>query len=92
MALLDLYIRIRTISKELFISESAFEKRFKKIVGTTPKKFVQIIRLRHVIDQMGSQTEFAEMLYYDQAHFIKEFKALTGLTPKAYQKQNNKEE
>ena len=81
-------IKIAAIAKELFISESTLERRFKKIVGTTPKKFAQIIRLRYIINQMDRQKYLDELLYYDQAHFIKEFKTLTGFTPNEYQKQN----
>src|SRR5450631_3362044 len=32
-------IRIKELNERLFISQSPFEKRFRKLVGTTPKKF-----------------------------------------------------
>ncbi|WMJ89243.1 helix-turn-helix domain-containing protein [Anaerocolumna sp. MB42-C2] len=84
-------IRIAEIAKELFISEITFERRFKRNVGTTPKKFALIIRLRYILDQMDRKGYIDEIMHYDQAHFIKEFKSLTGLTPKEYQRHNKGE-
>lgn len=84
-------IRIAEIAKELFISESTFERRFKRKVGTIPKKFAQIIRLRYILGQMDRKGHIDEIMHYDQAHFIKEFTSLTGLTPKEYQRQNKGE-
>ena len=37
-------IRIKELNEKLFISQSPFEKRFRKVVGTTPKKFASIVR------------------------------------------------
>ncbi len=76
--------------QELFISESAFEKRFRRIAGTTPKKFAQIIRLQNIIGNLDKSLWYDNDIFYDQAHFIKEFKAFTGVTPKAFSEENNK--
>jgi AraC-like DNA-binding protein len=83
-------IRIKELSKKLYISQSPFEKRFKKIVGTTPKKFASIIRFNTVLeslDQSKSLTEICfENNFFDQAHFIKDFKQYTGDTPEHFKR------
>ena len=37
-------IRIKELNEKLCISQSPFEKRFRKVVGTTAKKFASIVR------------------------------------------------
>ena len=37
-------LRITELSQRLYISQSPLEKRFRKVVGATPKKFSSIIR------------------------------------------------
>ena len=43
-------IRIKELNEKLFISQSPFEKRFRKVVGTTPKKFASIVRFNTVLE------------------------------------------
>ena len=62
-----------------------FEKRFRKVVGTTAKKFASIVRFNSVLDHMNETKSLSEICYenhfFDQAHFIKDFKQFTGDTP-----------
>ncbi|MFB6456135.1 helix-turn-helix domain-containing protein [Chitinophaga sp. Hz27] len=78
-------IRIADLVKDLYVSRDPFEKKFRQAVGTTPKNFAAIVRLRHIItsyDPSKSLTALAyETGYFDQAHFTKDFKQLTGLAP-----------
>ncbi|AFK03881.1 Helix-turn-helix, AraC domain-containing protein [Emticicia oligotrophica DSM 17448] len=84
-------IRIRELNDKLCISQSPFEKRFRKLVGTSPKKFASIVRFNNIlskIDQTKSLTEICyEYNYFDQAHFIKDFKKFTGDTPEYFKTQ-----
>jgi AraC-like DNA-binding protein len=84
-------IKITLLAKKLKISQCQFEKRFRKIVGASPKKFSSIVRLRKMINadpkddnltQLGLKAGFS-----DQAHFIRAFKLYTGVTPKQYFKE-----
>lgn len=81
-------IRITDLMKALNISQSPLEKRFRKAVGTSPKKFASIVRMKHAIHQLAHANSLVELSYelgfYDQAHFIKEFKTFTGQTPENY--------
>ena len=84
-------IRIRELNEKLFISQSPFEKRFRKIVGTTPKKFASIVRFNSVLDNLDNTKSLTEICYennfFDQAHFIKDFRQFTGDTPENFKRQ-----
>jgi len=78
-------IRVKELNQLLNISASPFEKRFRKIVGVSPKKFASIVRFNVVLNELGEKKSLAEICYennfFDQAHFIKDFKQFTGETP-----------
>lgn len=83
-------IRIKELSEKLFISQSPFEKRFRKVVGTTAKKFASIVRFNSVLDNLNETKSLTEICYennfFDQAHFIKDFKQFTGETPENFKR------
>ncbi len=83
-------IRIKELNEKLFISQSPFEKRFRKVVGTTPKKFASIVRFNTVLDNLDNTTSLPEICYqnsfFDQAHFTKDFKRFTGDTPENFKR------
>jgi AraC-like DNA-binding protein len=83
-------VRIRELTEKLFISQSPFEKRFRKIVGTTPKKFTSIVRFNAVLARLNETKSVLEICYehnfFDQAHFIKDFKQFTGDTPESFKR------
>lgn len=78
-------IRVKELAKEFFISQDAFEKRFRKTTGATPKQFSHILKMNTAIAQHKSVPSFLDIAfengYYDQPHFNKDFKAFTGQTP-----------
>ncbi|HMI60723.1 MAG TPA: helix-turn-helix transcriptional regulator [Puia sp.] len=81
-------VKIKDLAVALHISQDPFEKRFRTQVGSTPKQYASIIRLRKLIDTYpaySSLTEAAyEAGYFDQSHFIKDFRLFTGQTPKDF--------
>jgi AraC-like DNA-binding protein len=81
-------IRVKELNEKLFISQSPFEKRFRKVVGTTAKKFSSIVRFNSVLDDLSKTKTLTEICYennfFDQAHFIKDFKQFTGDTPENF--------
>lgn len=83
-------IKIKGLNEKLFISQSPFEKRFRKLVGTTPKKFASIVRFHSVLNDLKSIKSLTEICYennfFDQAHFIKDFKQYTGDTPQNFKR------
>lgn len=83
-------IRVKELNEKLFISQSPFEKRFRKVVGTTPKKFASIVRFNTVLDRLNTTKSLTEICYennfFDQAHLIKDFKQFTGDTPEKFKR------
>lgn len=81
-------LRINELAQRLYISQSPLEKRFRKTVGATPKKFSSIIRINSVISNSGNDNSLTELGYaagyFDQSHFIKDFKTFTGQTPEQF--------
>jgi len=83
-------IRIKELNEKLSISQSPFEKRFRKVVGTTAKKFASIVRFNTVLSNLNDTKTLTEICYennfFDQAHFIKDFKHFTGDTPENFKR------
>jgi AraC-like DNA-binding protein len=81
-------VRISDLANHLNLSQSPLEKRFRQIVGTSPKKFASIVRMKHIIGSLDGRQSVPDFAYnagfYDQAHFIKQFKSFTGETPTAF--------
>lgn len=81
-------LKIKTLANDLYISQDAFEKRFRRVTGASPKQFATIVKLNHIIQQCPRPVSSLDMAlcngYYDQAHFIKDFKTFTGLTPNIF--------
>ena len=77
--------RINELIETLNISRDAFEKRFRQTIGTTPKQFSNITRIRSLIDRAKDHKTLTELAYsygyFDQSHFIKDFKLFTGQAP-----------
>ncbi|MGV3630838.1 MAG: helix-turn-helix domain-containing protein [Bacteroidota bacterium] len=84
-------IRVKELNEKLFISQSSFEKRFRKIVGTSPKKFASIVRFNAVLKDLGTGKSLIEICYennfFDQSHFIHDFQKFTGESPEHFIKQ-----
>ncbi len=83
-------IRVRELNEKLSISQSPFEKRFRKVVGTSAKKFAAIVRFNSVLENLNKTKTLTEICYennfFDQAHFIKDFKHFTGDTPENFKR------
>ena len=78
-------IRIRQLADSLYMSQDVFEKRFRRTVGTSPKQFSSILRLRNIVHVRHHHQSLSDIAfnagYFDQAHFNKDFKLFTGQTP-----------
>ena len=73
---------------EIMLQQRAAEKRFRRVVGATPKKFSSIIRLQTALNNYGKCENLTDLGYsagyFDQSHFIKDFKQFTGETPEKF--------
>ncbi|PWS26138.1 hypothetical protein DHW03_15190 [Pedobacter yonginense] len=82
------------LRKSLKISERQLERRFKHMVGLSPKQYLRVSRFeqafaliqQRVASKLGPLAY--ELNYVDQSHFIKDFKELSGFTPSELIKKN----
>ena len=81
-------LRIDHLARHTGLSQSALERRFRREVGTSPKKFAALVRLRHVVGLRRAGVSFTDIAqaagYADQPHFIKDFKRFTGQAPESF--------
>jgi methylphosphotriester-DNA--protein-cysteine methyltransferase len=80
--------RIEELARRVGLSQSALERRFRRVVGASPKKFASIVRLRRVLHLRSKGADFTSIAhaagYYDQSHFIKDFKRFSGFAPESF--------
>lgn len=77
---------IKDIADRIGVSERQLNRRFKEIVGLSPKKFSKILQLHYLIYLIQQKKyplqEIAfKGFFYDRPHFTHTFKELTGMTP-----------
>lgn len=88
-------VTLSNFPRELYISESNFERAFKQMVGISPKLYTRITRFQSSLSQLRNRqyqqlSDIAfENHYADQSHFIREFKAFTGIVPNHFHRQTN---
>lgn len=82
--------RVRSLARELALSERGLERRFNRFVGLTPKTFSRIVRFQKVLRHLGSAAE-RDILetalsfgYYDQSHLINDFRQFAGSSPTSF--------
>ena len=80
--------RIADLARYIGISQSALERRFKRVIGVSPKKFASLARLQRAAQLQATGADLTtvahESGYFDQSHFIKEFRRATGSAPSAF--------
>ncbi|HEX3043320.1 MAG TPA: helix-turn-helix domain-containing protein [Bacillota bacterium] len=67
------------------------ERRFRNIVGMTPKNYIRLVRFQNVLKKVRSDRSNRNWIevalesgYYDQPHFIRDFKEFMGNSPEVY--------
>lgn len=79
-------IRVEELARQLFISISRLEKRFKQVAGTSPKKFASMVRIESIIKNYQAGISLTNLAYsagyFDQAHFIRDIRQATGMAPR----------
>lgn len=83
-------IAVKMLKEQLRTNYKSLDRWFQKNVGLPPKRFIQLTRFKHIIDELKDQAKpdwmqiVADYNFYDQAHFIKEFKQFAGVCPSNY--------
>ena len=84
-------IAIPALLKEVAISERQLERKFTQYIGTTPKRYADIIRFHHFLKLLQDRSTSRKISdavydsgYYDHSHLNSYFKKITGTTPLHY--------
>jgi AraC-like DNA-binding protein len=77
--------RIGALADELDLGRDALEKRFRRVVGGSPKQLASLLRVKRAIELGRAGTSWSTVAvragYFDQSHFIREFRAIAGESP-----------
>jgi len=78
-------VRIAPLARELGLSTDRLEKRFRRIVGASPKQLTSILRFRQVVARHQTGVTLTQLAhdagYFDQSHLIRDFRSFTGQPP-----------
>lgn len=83
-------ISVQKLANTLNTNYKSLDRWFSKKVGVSPKRFIQLTRFKHILDEI-EQSEHMDWMqivvdydFHDQAHFTKEFKQFAGVTPSQF--------
>jgi AraC-like DNA-binding protein len=81
-------VRIHALARQLGSSQDRFEKRFRRVVGASPKQVASIARFRAAVAARAAGRSLTEVAhaagYFDSAHLARVFRAVTGGPPGAF--------
>ncbi|MEO9802037.1 MAG: helix-turn-helix domain-containing protein [Reichenbachiella sp.] len=81
-------MNVSNICREIGMSERNFRRVFRNLTGFSPRKILQLKRVRalsRILNERAAPHAQLERLgYYDLSHLIHDFKAVTNLTPQQY--------
>lgn len=81
-------MRVADLARRLGLSQSALERRFRRHVGASPRRFASIVRLRHVVRLHAAGLSLTDVAhaagYHDQPHFIRDFRRFAGRAPGSF--------
>lgn len=86
-------LKVADLAKLSGLSHSQFVRRFKSVLGASPKDYLLRVRLRNACRLLESgQDTIADIAYqcgfYDQSHFSHTFTKQTGLNPTCYRNEH----
>src|SRR5262249_21913923 len=86
-------VRIAALARALRLGQDALEKRFRAVVGGTPKQLASLLRLRWVVGALRPGVNLSQLSieagYADQSHFIRAFRAVAGEAPQRFLRSPN---
>lgn len=85
-------LQLRSLQKEMQLSERGLQRKFEQYVGIPPKLFSRVCRFQASLTQLR-KSNFHNLSdiafdngYADQSHFIRTFKDFAGFSPLQFQK------
>lgn len=80
--------RIRDLTRHIGLSQSALERRFRRVVGISPKRYASVVRLRRAVRLRAAGADLTTVAhaagYFDQSHFSNDFRQATGSPPDTF--------
>jgi AraC-like DNA-binding protein len=77
--------RVSRLAADLHVSERQLLRRFRSVVGVSPKQFARCARIEKVLAERSHGSAWANIAYgcgfHDQAHMINDFNAVLGVPP-----------
>jgi AraC-like DNA-binding protein len=88
-------ISIPSLAELANLSVSQFERKFKKLLHTTPLKYITKLRLNSACESLSQSNDSITQIalsigYCDHSYFTKIFTRQIGITPKEYRKRYHK--
>ncbi|MDF2652135.1 MAG: transcriptional regulator, AraC family [Paenibacillus sp.] len=81
-------LSIEQLAREFFISKRTLERKFKTLIGISPKSFANIVRFQRAIQLRKSGLNYLDIIqacnFSDHAHFANDFKAFAGCSPESF--------
>ena len=80
-------LSLANVSSDVCLCQRHFERKFKSVIGVSPKMFAKIFRFKNALQCLQKYqhkdllTIAIECGYYDHTHLAKDFKSFTGDTP-----------
>ncbi|MFK7932028.1 MAG: helix-turn-helix domain-containing protein [Saprospiraceae bacterium] len=80
-------ITVQQLSEQLHSNYKTLDRWFKKYVGFSPKRYIQLTRFKYLVEalEQNQTPDYSQLAYEfgfcDQAHFIKEFKQFAQVSP-----------
>lgn len=86
-------LSISDMAKRLHVSHTYLTEQFKKMIGTTPSKYINLKKIEYACFLLQTTGLTCEEItdkigLYDNAYFHKTFKMVTGTTPIKYRSNN----
>ncbi|MEM6700236.1 MAG: helix-turn-helix domain-containing protein [Bacteroidota bacterium] len=81
---------VKQLANILNTNYKSLDRWFNKKVGVSPKRFIQLTRFKHILDDIEQlkETDWMQIVvnynFHDQAHFTREFKQFAGVTPSQF--------
>ncbi len=88
-------LSLADVASDVCLCQRHFERKFKSIIGVSPKMFAKIFRFKNALQCMQKYphkdllTIAVESGYYDRTHLIKDFKSLSGDTPNDFRQRKS---
>jgi AraC-like DNA-binding protein len=82
-------VPVDILARNASMSIRNFRRVFTRMAGISPKAYIRVIRLQHILHQLKrndfSMQQWCQIAlrygFFDQTHFIKEFKHFCGMSP-----------